>query len=156
MPLPMPAAMHDRIRSTSLRGVASQPRMQPGQIQPRASTRRRTLGCSRSTGQLSSEVQQALVSNDVNRLAQSYHWVGQSSGQAHRLMRRLEKIASRPLLDARISDAQIFSDASPHVAENSGLGRMQVQLGPGSSPQLIDLDVVRYAGCYFARFQGRE
>ena len=112
-------------------------------------------GCARTAAQLSMDLQGSLVLRDVNRLAESYHWVGQSHQQAQRLMLRLERLAAKPLLDAHFFDAQIgpggmqLADAG---SGNRGASVMQLTFGPDSSPQVVDFEVLRYAGCYFVHF----
>lgn len=117
---------------------------------------RRSLlaGCARTTMQLSADLQGSLALHDVNRLAESYHWVGQSQHQAQRLMLRLERLSAQPLLDAHFFDAQIGPGGTQLAEAGSGsrgTGVMQLTFGPDSSPQVIDFDVLRYAGCYFIR-----
>ncbi len=122
-----------------------------------SSVGRRSLsaGCARTTTQLSMDLQGSLALHDVNRLAESYHWVGQSNRQAQQLMQRLDRLASLPLLNTHFFDAQIglggmqLADASN---ENGGGSVMQLTFGRDSAPQVIDFDVLRYAGCYFIRF----
>lgn len=122
-----------------------------------SSAGRRSLsgGCARTTTQLSMDLQGSLALHDVNRLAESYHWVGQSNRQAQQLMQRLGRLSTQPLLEAHFFDAQIglggvqLADASNG---NRGNGIMQLAFGRASAPQVIDFDVLRYAGCYFIRF----
>lgn len=112
-------------------------------------------GCARTTTQLSMDIQGSLALGNVNRLAESYHWVGQSHPQAQQLMLRLERLAAQPLLGAHFFDAQIgpggmqLADANNG---NRGAGVMQLIFGRDSAPQVVDFDVLRYAGCYFIRF----
>lgn len=114
-----------------------------------------SAGCARSTTQLSMDLQGALALRDVNRLAESYHWVGQSHRQAQQLMQRLDRLTRQPLLETRFFDAQIgpgglqLVDAS---RSNGGAGIMQLIFGPDSTRQVVDFQVLRYAGCYFIRF----
>ena len=65
-----------------------------------AGRRSQLAGCARTTTQLSMDLQGSLALDDVNRLAESYHWVDQSHRQAQQLMLRLEELAGQPLLDA--------------------------------------------------------
>lgn len=118
---------------------------------------RRSLsgGCARTTTQLSMDLQGSLALHDVNRLAESYHWVGQSNRQAQQLMQRLDRLTTQSLLDAHFFDAQLglggvqMADAGN---ANRGGSVMRVTFGRDSAPQVIDFDVLRYAGCYFIRF----
>lgn len=112
-------------------------------------------GCARTPTQLSMDVQGSFALHDVNRVAESYHWVGQSHRQAQQLMQRLDRLASQPLLDAHFFDAQIgpggmqLADAG---AGNGGAGVLQLMLGGSGAPQVVDFGVLRHAGCYFIRF----
>lgn len=93
-----------------------------------------------------------MASRDVNRLAESYHWVDQSSASAPQLMQRLERMARASLLDAQVFDAQIFGAGNPIPPDVERTAVMQLHLDGRTSARVIDLEVVRYAGCYFARF----
>lgn len=114
-----------------------------------------SAGCARTPTQLSMDLQGSLALRDVNRLAESYHWVGQSHQQAQQMMQRLDQLAGKPLLQAHFFDAQIgpggmqLADASNG---NRGAGVMQLRFGGDSAPQVVDFDVLRYAGCYFITF----
>ncbi len=56
-------------------------------------------GCSRTLRDLIFEVNTAIDSRDVNRLAGVYNWVGMSSRSGYATMGRLDAIANRPLVD---------------------------------------------------------
>lgn len=56
-------------------------------------------GCARSVQELALEVTFAIDSQDVNRLAASYHWVGVSARGSVAIMNQLQAIARRPLVD---------------------------------------------------------
>lgn len=121
------------------------------------SVARRSLasGCARSSTQLSMDLQGAWALGDVNRIAESYHWVGLDSGQARTIMQRLDRLAAQPLwqahyFDARIGGATHYADAS--AAAPSSAGVMQLVFADGASHQLQDFDVRRYHGCYFIEF----
>lgn len=113
-----------------------------------------TSGCARNQRQLTLDIQGSLALHSVNRLAESYHWVGKSHREAQQYMLRLERMAKQPLQDARLFHAQIgssgvqFADAS---ATHSSASIVQLTLGNGSMRQVVDLEVMRYAGCYFVR-----
>ena len=98
----------------------------------------------------------AFALGDVNRIAESYHWAGTSSASAVRIMQRLEGLARNPITDTQYYDAQIFSGdtlvAGGDAIGGSG-GVMQLTFGgEGKSISVMDLDVERYADCYFVRF----
>lgn len=112
-------------------------------------------GCARTATQLSMDLQGSLALRDVNRLAESYHWVGQSHQQAQRLMQRLDRLAAQPLLEAHFFDAQIGPGGMQLAAAGSGsrgAGVIQLTFGRNTAQQVVDFDVLRYAGCYFIRF----
>lgn len=126
-----------------------------GDEQPVANTGRRSpiSGCARSTRQLSRDIQDSLALHSVNRLAESYHWVGKSHREAQQHMLRLERMATQRLKDAKYFDAQIgdapqFADAS---MAGPSTGIVQLTLGNGSAQHVMDLTVLQYSGCYFVR-----
>src|SRR5690606_5032436 len=57
--------------------------------------------CPRSVQDLSWAVDDAIRAGDANRLAGLYDWSGMSTGNAYRLMDRLQAIAQRPLVDVQ-------------------------------------------------------
>jgi len=107
-------------------------------------------GCARTPAQLSMDLQGAFALGDVNRVAESYYWVGMSHRQATPVMRQLERLAAQPLLDAQFFHAQIGSGDMP-LAELESEGFMQLVFA-GDGPRAIEVEVQRYSGCYFIRF----
>ncbi|WP_166206720.1 hypothetical protein [Cognatiluteimonas telluris] len=118
-----------------------------------------SLGCAHTPTQLAMDLRAAMALADVNRVAESYHWVGMSSRQGERTLDRLQALTGRPVLDSHYFDAQIgpalTADASTVASLDDGIGGdagiLQVLLG-GDAPTAIDFDVHRYAGCYFVTF----
>lgn len=55
-------------------------------------------GCSRSLRDLVFEVTSAIDARDANRLAGVYHWTGMSGSSGYQVLRRLDAIAQRPLV----------------------------------------------------------
>jgi hypothetical protein len=118
-----------------------------------------TLGCARTPTQLAMDLRGAMAMDDVNRVAESYHWVGMSSRQGEATLDRLQALTGRPVLDSHYFDAQIgpalSADASTLASADNGIGgdagMLQLLLG-GDAPTAIDFDVHRYAGCYFVTF----
>lgn len=114
-----------------------------------------TSGCARNKQQLAMDIQGSLALHNVNRLAESYHWVGTSHRQAQQHMLRLEKMAKQRLKDdARVFYAQIGSGAMQFAdagTASPGAGIVQLTLGNGATQQVVDLEVMRYSGCYFVR-----
>lgn len=122
---------------------------------PAVARRSAASGCARSSTQLSMDLQGAWALGDVNRIAESYHWVGLNSDQARTIMERLDRLAAQPLwqahyFDARIGGAMQFADASAAAPTSAGV--MQLVFGDGASRQVQDFDVRRYHGCYFVQF----
>lgn len=125
--------------------------------QPRGNIGRRSVaaGCARTPTQLRMDLQGAFALGDVNRVAESYHWVGISSDQARGTMDRLQRLATHPVLDTQYYDAGIGSGpqllASASGAGDGG-GMLQLVLAGDGSASVVDFDVHRYAGCYFVSF----
>lgn len=116
-------------------------------------------GCARTPTQLSKDLQGAFALGNVNRVAESYHWVGLDNARGQRIMDRLEHLGRKPLTDSRYYTAQIFDadadDASAWLASTGSPGSggvMQLVFGEASSSSATDFQVVRYAGCYFVKF----
>ncbi len=115
-------------------------------------------GCAKTPTQLSMDLQGSLALADVNRIAESYHWVGQSHRQAQPLLVRLDRLARQPLQNVEYFDAQIgpgsmqLADASGAAALEGAAGVMQVTFGRGTALEVVDFRVQRYAGCYFVQF----
>ncbi|WP_386754385.1 hypothetical protein [Lysobacter yangpyeongensis] len=104
-------------------------------------------GCAQSPQQLSRDLAGAFALHDVNRIAESYHWVGMSNRQALPVMKQLERLSAKPLADARFLAAWIGSGEEAADAIRSDAGLMQlVFAGDG---RIVDFGVRRYAGCYF-------
>lgn len=116
-------------------------------------------GCARTPTQLAMDLRGAFALQDVNRIAESYHWVGMSSQDANRIMQRLETLADRPLTDTQYFDAQISSGVAS-MSSGGGAssiggsgGVMQLTFaGDGGALSVTDFDVQRQSGCYFVRF----
>lgn len=133
----------DRAPATGLHADASAPLQtsNPG---------RRSLaaGCARSPGQLSRDLVGAFALRDVNRIAESYYWVGLSHRQSLPVMKQLERLSAKPLADARFLSAWIGSGevAASAIPDDGGL--MQLVFA-GDGGRIVDFEVRRYAGCYF-------
>ena len=121
-------------------------------------------GCARTPTQLAMDLRGSLASGDVNRVAESYHWVGMSSRQGERTLDRLQALTGRTVVDSHYFDAQIrmstslsaMPDASMLASDASGIGGdagvLQLVLGDDAARSVIDFDVHQYAGCYFVTF----
>jgi hypothetical protein len=112
----------------------------PGRRSPAA-------GCARSPLQLSRDLVGAFALHDVNRVAESYHWVGLNQRQAQPVMKQLERLSAQPLADARFLAAWIGSGetAAQEMPQDAGL--MQLVFADGA--RIVDFEVRRYSGCYF-------
>lgn len=119
------------------------------------SRRSAASGCAATPTQLAMDLRGAFALGDVNRIAESYHWVGMGHKQAAQVMQRLEQMAAQPLVDTQFFDATIsiggYADADASIGSGAG-GIMQLMFGNASAARVVDLDVERYAGCYFVRF----
>ena len=114
-------------------------------------------GCARTPTQLAMDLQGAFALGDVNRIAESYHWVGMEQPAATAVMERLERLGRSTVVDTRYYDASIASSgigswASAGPGSVSGSGVMQLTLGGEGGAAVVDFDVERYEGCYFVRF----
>ena len=117
-------------------------------------------GCARTPTQLAMDLRGSLALGDVNRVAESYHWVGMSSRQGERTLDRLQRLVGKPVLDSQYFDAQIGSAseaggamlASNDASIGGDAGMLQLVLGGDDARSAIDFDVHRYAGCYFVTF----
>ena len=117
-------------------------------------------GCARTPTQLAMDLRGSLALGDVNRVAESYHWVGMSSRQGERTLDRLQGLIGKPVLDSHYFDAQIDAGsdgegtvlASNDTSIGGDAGMLQLVLGGDDARSAIDFDVHRYAGCYFVTF----
>lgn len=111
-------------------------------------------GCARTPTQLSMDLRGAFALGDVNRIAESFHWVGMSQRAANATMTRLQSLARRNLVDVQFYDAQIggWMETADAGGGASNGGVMQLQFGNDASATIQDFDVVRNEGCVFLRF----
>ena len=121
-------------------------------------TGRRSLadGCARTPTQLAMDVQAAAGLRDVNRLAESYHWVGMTHRQAMPVLQRLEEMTRGRVLAAQFHASAMgmglqFADGSGEMMEPAA-GTLLVSLQHDGGMRTMQLNVEQYAGCYFARF----
>ncbi len=116
-------------------------------------------GCARNLQDLVYEMTTAIDAHDANRLAGVYHWVGVSGSGATGIMKRLDVIVRRPLVDimpiAARSDAGADDDAyypstipqrRPPVAL-----RVEQTLGNGSTPSRTVFGLQRHFDCWWIR-----
>jgi hypothetical protein len=122
---------------------------EPLEPQPTLATGRRSpaSGCAQSPQQLSRDLVGAFALHDVNRVAESYHWVGMNQRQALPVMKQLERLSSQSLADARYLGAWIASADAGVRPMPTDAGLMQLVFADG--PRIINFSVRRYSGCYF-------
>lgn len=120
---------------------------------PPAAIQRRPAdqGCARTPHQLAADLRGSLVLGDVNRLAESYHWVGMHSREGQRTLGRLARLIGHPAIDSQYYAAQV-SSLDGDEARGSDSGILQLVLAGRDAPSVVEFDVHRYAGCYFVRF----
>lgn len=124
---------------------------------PAIARRSAASGCARTPTQLTMDLQGAWALGDVNRIAESYHWVGLNHRRGQQIMQQLNRLATQALLQAEYFDARIGSGALQFADASAGgggaAGILQVMLADGSARSFQDFEVERYRGCYFIRFQ---
>ncbi|MGY4516854.1 hypothetical protein ACVWWW_002422 [Lysobacter sp. HA18] len=132
---------------------------QSNAIAPSSNVGRRSLadGCARTPTQLAMDIQGSMVMRDVNRLAESWQWAGMTKQQATPVMARLERLTHEQLVSTQYFDAQMGLGAQLASADNAspGDGRagiLQMSMVGKNVPQSMELNVERYAGCYFVHF----
>lgn len=122
---------------------------------PVVARRSAASGCARSPTQLTMDLQGSWALGDVNRVAESYHWVGIGNKRGQQIMKQLDRLASQPLIKADYFDASIGSGAMQLASAGGGggpAGILQLSFSHGGAYSVQDFDVERYLGCYFIRF----
>lgn len=116
-------------------------------------------GCARNLQDLAYEITTAIDARDANRLAGVYHWVGVSSSGAAALMRRLDAIANRPLVDivpvaVRSAESDIertyYPSTIPQRRPPVAL-RVEQTLANGSTPSRTVFGLQRHFNCWWIR-----
>lgn len=120
--------------------------------QPRLRTHR--ASCARTVRDLYFEVSAALESRDVNRLAGIYHWPGMSTRQGYDVMKRLQTLVDRSLVDLQpvypgAPDEGYASPTRPPVAF-----RIEQVAANGSTPVRASLAVRRHLDCWWVSLGG--
>jgi hypothetical protein len=151
----LPGALLTRIAHEEARLGASDAVAQPTQA---VGVRRAAAdGCARTPTQLAMDLRGSLALGDVNRVAESYDWIGMSSQQGARTIDRLQQLIGKPVVDSHYFDAQIGpADGGLQLASTAGTGGdagvLQLVVGSGTSRSAIDFDVHKAMGCYFVHF----
>jgi hypothetical protein len=109
--------------------------------------------CPRVLRDLAFEVGAAIESRDVNRLASLYHWTGMSTQQGYAVMRRLQAIVDRPLVDLQpIYPGSTGEDDlySPEVLTRPPTGfRIEQVSKNGSTPVRAVFALRKHLGCWW-------
>jgi hypothetical protein len=136
---PMPGALLSRIYQDEARFDSDSDADAPAVLPP-VERRSASRGCARTPTQLAMDLRGSLALGDVNRVAESYHWVGMSSRQGERTLDRLQRLIGKPVLDSHYFDAQIGAsvDGSALLASNDtsiggDAGMLQLVLGGGDT-----------------------
>lgn len=129
-----------------------------------------SAGCAANPQQLVGDLRASLAMGDVNRVAESYAWMGLSNSEGQRVMDRLQGLTQRPVVNAQYyaatfaampSSATIWDDASgtwvevantPRTAAPAGDGMLQLTQAVGGSQHTVDFKVQQYNGCWFVKF----
>jgi hypothetical protein len=162
-PAPMSTALIARLVSEAHvaheQGVDASlpPGVEPGTTPPAAIARRPAAdGCAHTPRQLAADLRGSLALGDVNRLAESYHWVGMHTRDGRRTLDRLAHLIGKQAIDAQYYAAQIASLSDEASLSDGGRGSdggiLQLVLAGHDAPSIVEFDVHRYAGCYFVRF----
>lgn len=122
-----------------------------------ASTRIYRAGCARNFQDLLYELATAIDSRDVNRLAALYHWPGMSATPALRVMRQLDAIVQRPLVDIVPILAATPDDGDEYdgyyvqtTARRPPVGlRLEQTLANGTTPSRTILGLRRHMECWW-------
>ncbi|HEX2597015.1 MAG TPA: hypothetical protein VHL61_11195 [Luteimonas sp.] len=103
--------------------------------------------CLRSLRDLVDELNLAIDSRDVNRLAGLYDWAGLSTRSGYQVMDRLQRIVERPLVDITPLGNGAADDGGVRHAP-TGL-RLEQTLANGSTPAQTVLGLRRAQQCWW-------
>jgi hypothetical protein len=111
--------------------------------------------CARTLRDLAFELQSAIDSQDVNRLAASYVWNGMSTRNGYAVLDRLAAITQRPLLDivplyGGTDESEPLLPAVPRRAPVAL--RLEQTLRNSTTPAATVLSLHRELGCWWVRF----
>lgn len=136
-------------------------------VQPVAGRRSPASGCARNPAQLANDLEASVALGDVNRIAESYHFAGMSTAAGERVLDRLGRYAGRVVLESQYfaggmasatadNDGASLDGSLPVASGGQGTAAAMVRLvfagDDGAATAALDLDVERYAGCYFVSF----
>lgn len=104
--------------------------------------------CARTPGQLAAALKTSLSAGDVNDLAGIYDWHDMSGKQSRTVLKRLEQMSDRKLIDGRF-----FATGMGEAAGKPGeSGVVQLVQGARTAPTVTELAVVRRSGCLLLAF----
>lgn len=112
-------------------------------------------GCARNVEDLVFEVTSAIDTGDVNQLASVYHWAGMSGRGSIGVMRRLEAVVQRPLIDIRQvtprgpdgEDGDLYPQTTVRSAPTAL--RVEQTLRSSATPSRTVFGIHRYFGCWW-------
>ena len=126
--------------------VGAVERVQPDTASTHADVRPYRSACLRNLRDLVDELNLAIDSRDVNRLAALYQWSGLSTRSGYAVMDRLQLIAERPLVGITPLGSGADDTGTRHAP--SGL-RLEQTLSNGSTPSHTVLGLRRTQGCWW-------
>jgi hypothetical protein len=131
-PAPMSGALLARLTSDARlardQGLEASLPIGVGDVMPSTVPRRPAAeGCARSPRQLAADVRGSLALGDVNRLAESYHWVGMHTREGRRTLERLGHLLGHQAVDSQYYAAQLASLSDDDTRGGDG-GILQVVL----------------------------
>lgn len=121
----------------------------PGQPQLRS----HRTACARTLRDLYFELGAAIESGDANRLAGVYHWPGLGTQQGYDVMRRLQAIVDRPLVDLQPIWPGGADDAYARGRAPVGF-RVEQTSRNGSTPVRAVFGLRRHVGCWWVTLGG--
>lgn len=111
--------------------------------------------CASTLRDLAFELQAAIDSQDVNRLAASYVWNGLSTRSGYAVLDRLAALTQRPLLDIvpLYGDADESEPFLPAIPRRAPVAfRLEQTLRNSATPAATVLSLHRELGCWWVRF----
>ncbi|MGV8940402.1 MAG: hypothetical protein ACOH1P_02555 [Lysobacter sp.] len=113
------------------------------------------IGCARNLQDLLLRISSAIDNRDTNRLASVYHWTGTSGSRSKVVMKRLDRLAQRPLIGVVPVMAGAPADTSADYYPSSDAGdyqtpvavRIEQTLDNGITPSNTVFGLHRYFGC---------
>lgn len=113
--------------------------------------------CARTLEALRDGVGAAVAAGDVNKFASFYHWPGIGNAGAEGILKRMQGIASRPLVSVALSRAHAGEESdsaldAPPPSTATGIVIAQTRSAGDPTPEHTYLGVTAYMGCWWVRF----